>query len=101
MAKILTNSQFEMMERITRKFEDVKEAINTIWQRPQALAFEVLEENYPEIVSELYDVRLHMVVDKSGMKLREDFYLPYTLFQGFMQSSESNCVSCVTARSFS
>jgi hypothetical protein len=46
-------------------------------------------------------VRLQMVVDKSGRKLREGFQLPYTLFQVFMQSSKSNCVSCVTTRSLS
>jgi len=47
------------------------------------------------------NVRLQMVVDKSGMKLRESFFLPYILFQVFMQSSKSNCVFCVTIRSLS
>ena len=44
----------------------------------------------------LKDVGLQMVVDKSGMKLREGSFLPYILFQVFMQSSKSNYVFCVT-----
>jgi hypothetical protein len=50
---------------------------------------------------EAKNVGLQMVLDKSGMKLREGFYLPYILFQMFMQSLKSNYVFCVSTSCFS
>ncbi len=71
----------------------------------QSLAhIESLNDLLPQLLDlaqEVTGVGLQKVVYKSGMKLREGFFLPYSLFQVFMQSLKSNCVSCVTTRSVS